>query len=50
MSVAPTSARITSRRRSNASASPPPTSASTRIGTNSATPSRPTATDECVSW
>ena len=36
-------------RRSNASASAPPTSASATIGTNSASPSRPVATVECVS-
>ena len=42
------SVNCTRRRRSYASASAPPTNASSTSGTNSAAPSSPTASDECV--
>ena len=44
------SAIRTSERRSNRSARFPPTNAISSIGTNSATPTRPTIAEECVSW
>jgi hypothetical protein len=44
------SASMRSRRRLKRSASTPPRKAMSSMGTNSATPSRPTITDDLVSW